>query len=424
MAKKNKRGLLDRLMMGSEKSEDFARASLPSNRWELFWDIFKGRFGKLVIINLLVLLFCLPFIAVLIFRSMSVSAYGTLYPFSQGFGVGYGAYPSMTGLPENIELIVNASTLIFTPIALFIAAIGISGGAYVIRNMVWTEGIFVANDFWRGIKKNFKQLLIVFLLYSLVFYVCILSISLSDKNLAQGISGAWLYTVIKVVAYILLITFSVMTLHMITMSVTYDLKFRHLLKNSFLFTFALLPNNVLFLFLGLIPFILLLFGGFLMIIGVLAILIIGFSLFLLVWTDYCQWGYDKFLNDRVKGAQKNKGIYTKVKGDNSEALKKYREQLAMLKKSSLSTKPIKPITDEELTLAELPTSFSRKDIERLNQSRQELYEDNERYIKEHKNDPEFMETEQDAEIEKLRLERERRIERAKKELAKRKRNGK
>ena len=29
MAKKNKRGLLDRLMMGSEKSEDFARASLP-----------------------------------------------------------------------------------------------------------------------------------------------------------------------------------------------------------------------------------------------------------------------------------------------------------------------------------------------------------------------------------------------------------
>ncbi len=424
MAKKNKRGLLDRLMMGSEKSEDFARASLPSNRWELFWDIFKGRFGKLVIINLLVLLFCLPFIAVLIFRSMSVSAYGTLYPFSQGFGVGYGAYPSMTGLPENIELIVNASTLIFVPIAFFIAAIGISGGAYVIRNMVWTEGIFVANDFWRGIKKNFKQLLIVFLLYSLVFYVCILSISLSDKNLAQGISGAWLYTVIKVVAYILLITFSVMTLHMITMSVTYDLKFRHLLKNSFLFTFALLPNNVLFLFLGLIPFILLLFGGFLMIIGVLAILIIGFSLFLLVWTDYCQWGYDKFLNDRVKGAQKNKGIYTKVKGDNSEALKKYREQLAMVKKSSLSTKPIKPITDEELTLAELPTSFSRKDIERLNQSRQELYEDNERYIKEHKNDPEFMETEQDAEIEKLRLERERRIERAKKELAKRKRNGK
>ena len=55
MAQKKKRGLIDRLLMGSEKSEGYARASLPSNRWELFWDIFKGRFWKLVIVNLLVL---------------------------------------------------------------------------------------------------------------------------------------------------------------------------------------------------------------------------------------------------------------------------------------------------------------------------------------------------------------------------------
>lgn len=41
------------------------------------------------------------------------------------------------------------------PLAAVIAAIGVAGGAYVIRNMVWTEGIFVANDFWRGIKQNF-----------------------------------------------------------------------------------------------------------------------------------------------------------------------------------------------------------------------------------------------------------------------------
>ncbi len=422
MAKKNKRGLLDRLMMGSEKSEEYARASLPSNRWELFWDIFKGRFGKLFIINLLILLFCLPFIALIVFRSMSISAYGTLYPFSQGFGVGYGAYPSMVGWPESIVHMVNISTLIFTPIAFFIAAVGISGGAYVIRNMVWTEGIFVANDFWRGIKQNFKQILIILLFYSVVFYFSFLAISMCEKNVAQGISPVWLFKVAKVLIYILLITFSVMTLHMITMCVTYELKIKHLIKNSFLFTFALLPSNVVFLFLGLIPFLLLLFNGFLMIIGVLIIIIFGFSYFLLVWTNYCQWSYDKFLNDRVKGAQKNKGIYEKVKGNTSESLKKYREQLALAKPSSLSTKPIKPITDDELTLAELPTSFSRKDIEKLNQSRQVLYEDHERYVEEHKNDPEFVNIEKDAEVEKIRLERERRIEKAKKELAKRKRN--
>ncbi len=422
MAKKNKRGLLDRLMLGSEKSEEYARASLPSNRWELFWDIFKGRFGKLIIINLLMLLFCLPFIVMLVLRSLSISAYGTLYPFAQGFGVGYGAYPSMVGWSENIVHMVNGSVLIFTPIALFIAAVGFAGGAYVIRNMVWTEGIFVANDFWRGIKQNFKQILIVFLIYSLVFYVSILSISLSDTFIAQNAPNLWIYKVIQVLAYILLITFSIMTMHMITMSVTYDLKLKHLMKNSMLFTFALLPSNVVFLALGLIPFLLLLFNGFLTIIGVFLIVMFGFSYFFLVWTNYCQWTYDKFLNDKVKGAQKNKGIYEKIKGDNSEALRKYKEQLAMVKKSAWSTKPIKPITDEDLTLAELPTSFSRKDIERLNESRKALYEDHERYIEEHKNDPEFLDAEKDAEVEKIRLEREKRIEKAKKELAKRKRN--
>ena len=423
MAKKNRR-LFDRLIMGSEKSEDFARASLPSNRWELFWDIFKGRFGKLFIINLLVLLFCLPFIVLIVLRSMSITTYGTMYPFSQGFGIGYGAYPSMAGWSESIVFIVNASVLLFSPIAFFIAAIGISGGAYVIRNMVWTEGIFVANDFWRGIKKNFKQILIILLIYSLVFYLSILAISVCDRSVAQGVSSTWVFKLVKVIAYIFLITFSVMTLHMITMSVTYDLTLRGLFKNSLLFTIALLPNNAVFLFLGLIPFILLLFGGLLLIIGVLLIIIFGFSLFLLVWTNYCQWSYDKFLNDKVKGAQKNKGIYEKVKGDNSEALKKYREQLAMIKPSSLSTKPIKPITDEELTLAELPTSFSRKDIERLNESRQILYDDNEKYIEAHKNDAKFTQPEQDDEVEKIKLERERRIERAKRELAKRHRNNK
>ena len=108
---KNKKGggFISRLMLGSEKSEGYARASLPSNRWELFWDIFKGRFGKLVIINLLTLLFCIPFLALLFFRYIALTNYGVIYPFSQGFGAGYGALPPnlIVGLPENIVFNVN-----------------------------------------------------------------------------------------------------------------------------------------------------------------------------------------------------------------------------------------------------------------------------------------------------------------------------
>jgi hypothetical protein len=203
------------------------------------------------------------------------------------------------------------------------------------------------------------------------------------------------------------------------MCVTYDLKFAQLFKNSFLFALGLIPQNVFFLAIAALPFILMMFGGFFMTIGVILVLLFGLSYALLVWTNFCQWSYDKFINDKVPGAQKNRGIYEKVKESDSGALKQYREQLAMSVRSSLNSRPIKPITDDDITIAELPTSFNRGDIQKLNESKKALYEDHARYVEEHKNDPEFQLTEEEKKLEQEKEEREKRIEKAKKELDKR-----
>lgn len=418
--KKKNGGFINRLIVGKEKSEGYARASLPSNRWELFWDIFKGRFGKLVIVNLLVLLFFIPLIALLFFRYVALANYGATYPFTQPFGMGFQAMPNMTGYAENIIFTVNTMVYLFLPIVAMIAAVGVSGGAYVIRNMVWTEGIFVSNDFWRGIKQNIKQMLLIALIYSLFFYLTIVANSFTEWMLSYDTERKWLLVVSQVISYVFLALFTMMAFHMITMSVTYELKFTQLLRNSFLFTIGLLPQNIFFLFLGAIPFLVLLLGDFFMGIGIILVLIFGFSLLLLVWTDFSQWSYDKFINDKIPGAQKNRGIYEKVKESDSGALKQYREQIALASRSSLSSKPIKPITDDELTIAELPTSFNRNDIEKLNESKRVIYEDHAKYVEEHKNDPEFQPTEQEKQLELEQEERRKRIEKAKKELSKRK----
>lgn len=412
-------GLINRLLVGKEKSEGYARASLPSNRWELFWDIFKGRFWKLVIINLLVLLFFVPLFLLLFYRSAAISGLGATMPFAQGFGVGYQAPVSLVGYQEQIILQVNLLSYLLLPVALLIASVGVAGGAYVIRNMVWTEGIFVANDFWRGVKQNFKQILLIALVYSIVFYITRVALSIADYNLASGADNAWLFVISKIFSLVFIIFYSVMTMHMITMSVTYELKFRALVKNSFLFTLGLLPHNALFILLGFIPFILMMFGSFFMAIGIILILLMGFSVLLLIWTDFCQWAYDRFVNDKVPGAKKNRGIYEKVKESDSEALKQYRRQVAMTR-SKLNSRPIKPITDDELKVAELPTSFNRDDLLRLNESKQAIYDDYAKYVEEHKNDPEFMPTEEELQADKEREAREKRIEKAKKELMKRK----
>ncbi|MBE5734260.1 MAG: hypothetical protein E7347_04315 [Clostridiales bacterium] len=420
MAQKKRGGFINRLMLGKEKSEGYARASLPSNRWELFWDIFKSRFGKLVIINLLVLLFFIPLILLIYFRYVALVNMGMSYPFSMGFGVGYQAPASLIGLSENIIYNVNMLIYLLMPIACAIAGVGLAGGAYVIRNMVWTEGIFVANDFWRGIKQNYKQILLVCLLFSVVFYLTIISSSLAKYAIALGSGVIWLLKIAEVASYIFLGFWAIVTAHMITMSVTYNLKFRHLLKNAVLFTVVLIPQNILFGFLGMLPFLCLFLGNTLFVIGIILIAIFGFSLLLLVWTNFSQWAFDRFINDKVEGAKKNRGIYEKVKESDAGALKKYREQLALATRSSLNNKPIKPITDDELKVADLPTSFNRSDLEKLRESKQAIYDDHAKYVEEHKNDPEFAPTEAEKEQDKLAEERQKRIEKAKKELSKRK----
>ncbi len=413
-------GFITKLMMGKEKSEGYAKASLPSNRWELFFDIIKGNFWKIVLTNILILLFFIPMFALFFIRYSAILNYGVLCPYSQSFGVGYQSVVSLVGFHETILVSIDTIIYLFFPIVTFIAMIGVAGGAHVMRNMVWTEGIFVSNDFWKGIKQNFKQLFFVALIYSIFFYTAMASLSVLDQMLAIGTTIGWLLQVLRVIVLIVLVFMSIATLHMITMSVTYELKFRQLFKNSFLMTIGLLPQNLFFGVIALFPFALLFSSGILFGIGLILILLIAFSYSLLVWTDYCQWSYDKFLNDRVPGAKKNRGIYEKTKGDDKKALQSYKEQLEFASLSTLSSRPIKPITDEELTVAELPTSFNRNDIVRLNESKQAIYDDHERYVAEHKNDPEYNFSEQIEKLDKESAERQKRIEKAKRALQKRK----
>ena len=54
MADTEKRGLVARWLIGKERPEDYARSTLPTSRFGLFWDILKGRFGRLMLVNLLI----------------------------------------------------------------------------------------------------------------------------------------------------------------------------------------------------------------------------------------------------------------------------------------------------------------------------------------------------------------------------------
>ena len=393
MAQGEKKGFIARMLEGKERDENYARSTLPSNRWALFWDIFKGRFSKLIIVNLLMLVFCIPMIVVFVFRYIYTTVQGVVMPFAGWVGSGYPITPNLVGVPQQVVLSTNLLFGALMVIAAFVAAVGISGGIYVIRNMVWTEGIFVANDFWRGIKINFVVVLQSTVFYGVLLYLFTISINWSQYLIAVGEGNSVLLTISIAVSYIAIAILTLMFLWMLSMGGNYKLKFWQLVKNSFLMTFGLIFQNVFFAALMAIPVILVFLGSFFQIVGIVILVLFGLSYMLLVWFNYSQWAFDKFFESKREGGKVNRGIYAKVGkgGAQSKAVQEYQANLeaAMSVKSDLSSRPIKPITDE-LKVYELPESYSRGDLQKLRESKDKIIEDTESYAEEHKNDEKYV----------------------------------
>lgn len=369
MAKK--KGFIARMIEGPERSESYARSTMPGNRWELGWGIVRDNLGKLFGLNLLMLLFFIPVIALFVIRYVNIQYQAVVFPFSGNIGLGYPAVSDTAGFAETIYYMVDRNTFMMLPVAGIIASIGIAGGMYVMRNMVWAEGVFVGRDFWSGVKKNFLNVFLCTLFYTILMFIGVLSIRMG--NLMNASSGEkWYITLSVILSYVFLTFFTIVYLFSLTLGVTYKLKFRNLIKNSFIMAIGLLPLNLFFALFAFVSLLLIVIGGIFMMLGFTIFIIFGFSGAALIWTNYSQWAFDKFINDKVPGAVKNRGIYSKKPEEN--------ESDFSFERSSLGKRPIKPITDYDVEIVELPENFSRADLQRLEESKAAMRKDSDEYV--------------------------------------------
>lgn len=378
-----KKGFIAKIIEGPERSETYARSTLPTNRWELGWDVFKTNKGKLFGLNLLTLLFCLPLVALFVMRYVLKTVDIAIFPFTQNMGIGYPAYPATSGLQAQLALNVNVEFFKFVIIGVAFLAVAISGGFYVMRNMVWAEGVMVASDFFKGVKQNYFVVFFSLLFYTVIMAASVLSLNMSSVLIATGGGIKWLLVVAQVLTYVIMAIATMMVFYMITLGITYKLSFGALIRNSFILSIALVPTNVFFMAFSAVWLLLLLLGKVMplfLIIGIFMVFIWGVSLFMLVWTDYSNWVFDTYVNDKVPGAKKNRGIYKPSADDTAE------DENAVIERSKLTSRPIKPITDTEVEIYELPTSFSRADLQKLEETKEAMRRDSDKYAEEHKND--------------------------------------
>ena len=250
--KKKKFNLFDmfnsqRVGRGVEKGE------VKEPTFKNFFKYFGRSFSKLLNINLMFTLFCVP----LFFALFAIAGYfdqtvqnvshpiasvlngliinGSADPLTMSL---YGVFGVRSGSASQISV---ASIIFYCIAALTVFTWGYAnaGMAYTIRNLQKGEPVFVWGDYFRTVKKNKFQAMLVgvidFAVIALLFY----NLRFYSYNSANTV-----FFMLYVATFIMIGMYAVMRTYLYPMLVTFDLSTVKLFKNALIFTFLGLKRNI------------------------------------------------------------------------------------------------------------------------------------------------------------------------------------
>lgn len=129
------------------RKSDFATSDLPKTRMSQWKDLMKGRFFTLLFLGVLLFLFFLPYLASILFRDV------LLYNLS-----------SSDLSKEEIASGTNGIILIFGAIRIpcfMVLSFGFAGVFAIIRELIYDEPVFMKEDFFAGIKGEWRPFLLI-----------------------------------------------------------------------------------------------------------------------------------------------------------------------------------------------------------------------------------------------------------------------
>lgn len=194
-----------------------------------FVELFFRKFWKLIRLNVLYLISNIPTFIILFFASGVVSS------------IFMNEYNSIFEKFSLLTPVVDLGVRIYVSL-LFTVFWGVGpvtcGYTYILRNYSREEHAWLFSDFWQHTKNNFKQSIVVFLVDVFVFVALVIAYYFYSKQ--SGVMHAFKYV-------ILLISFVYTMAHfyLYPLMVTFKLSLRDIYKNSFIFAFAYLPQNIL-----------------------------------------------------------------------------------------------------------------------------------------------------------------------------------
>jgi uncharacterized membrane protein YesL len=302
-------GIFNSFYYGKAGKADFTPDQLPKNRRQLFFETLRVRFSSLIGMNLLYVFFMLPSLLWTFINSQLV--------FSM-LDAGMDA-AGTAQIADAASQTANVMGTVFIYLIGLIPCMAFSGAfkpgiVYILRNWARDQHSFIWSDFKDAVKLNWKCGLLAGLINGFSFfltYECYLFYG------DMAVSGAIFWVIPQTFIIVICAMWWMANMLIFPMMVTYEMKFRQLVRNCFIIVVARLPWSILF-FIGALalPAAFLLLGipyGELIFIALY--LLIGFSVTLFAFASYANSCFDRFLNPRIEGASVNIGLRDPVYDD-------------------------------------------------------------------------------------------------------------
>ena len=285
---------------GKSGKGDYTPENLPTNRWQLFWEMLRVRLSALVRLNLMYVVPWLPTMIVLMIGALSfLTSLNNMVDSGEAIAVG-----------ELLGGVVAPTLLLLVP-CITITGPFTSGVCYVTRNWARDEHAFIWSDFKDAVKENWKQSLVISFVTSLVplmLYVC--------WNFYGAMANSNAFMVVpQVLTMMIGLMWCLGVTYFHPLIVSYKLRMRDVMRNGLLLAVARLPMSIGLRLLHALPMII---GVVLMLfvspmycmLGLFAYyLLIGFSLSRFVTASYTNAVFDKYINAKIEGAVVNRGLY-------------------------------------------------------------------------------------------------------------------
>ena len=285
------KGFFNRMYNGNPNRPDINPDDMPKNRFELFFTTLGIRIGDLIKLNLLFVLFLLPF---LLWTAWSFIALNAALSGLETSMLQSNSSEAMRLMLGHIQVYLYGLVIVLP-----LAGPPLAGLTYVTRNYARDEHAWLWSDFKEQMKKNWKQSAAAMLVLALVLVLVFLTLNAYAVAM-QSTSWMWIMQILFIV-FVGLFILSYM--YVFPMLVTYKLKLGQVFRNSLMLALGRLPFTVLFGIMAVFPFLL----AFLLVIInftiinyvllgiVLYFLLLGFSLTTFIMNSYTNATFDKLM---------------------------------------------------------------------------------------------------------------------------------